>query len=401
MSQNKNIITTSHFSTSTLTTKRMDKLVITLGIATTLFACGSGESNKSIAELQHQKDSLKTVYTDIASQIATIDEQLKVLDTTIKLPLVTAGIVEEKTFEHFVEIQGSVEVGGNALLYPEVPGKIVSIRLKEGSRVTKGATIIQLDAGTLNSTIKEVETNYSLAKDIYEKQERLWKDKIGSEVQYLQAKTNKEGLEQKLITLNEQLEMYSIKAPFSGVIDEINPKVGESANPAFPAVRVINYDDTYLKADVSENYINTIKEGAKVEVHFPSLNKNFTTTIARIGNYINPNNRTFKVNVDLNEFKENLKPNLLADLKIRDFNADTAVVVFSKIIQQDRKGNEYIYIVKKEGNKTSAEKVNITTGLSYGKYTIVLSGLEGGKQYIDKGARSIQNGELIEVVKEN
>ncbi len=341
MSQN----TITHISTSPIISKRMNKLIITIGIASTLFACGSKEANNSITELTQKKDSLKTIYSDIATQIASIDEQLKVLDTTIKLPIVTAGIVEEKAFEHFVEIQGAVEVGGNALLYPEVPGKIVSIPFKEGSRVAKGATIIKLDAGTLNSTIKEVETSYGLAKDIYEKQDRLWKDKIGSEVQYLQAKTNKEGLEQKLITLNKQLEMYSIKAPFSGVIDEINPKVGESANPAFPAVRVINYDDTYLKADVSENYINTIKQGAKVEVHFPSLDKNFVTTIARIGNYINPNNRTFKVNVDLNEFKENLKPNLLADLKIRDFNADTAVVVLSKIIQQDRKGNEYTSVL--------------------------------------------------------
>jgi len=150
--------------------------------------------------------------------------------------------------------------------------------------------------------------------------------------------------------------MYSVRAPFSGVVDEINPKVGEAVNPAFPAARVINFNETYLKADVSENYITTIDEGNKVIVFFPTLDKEYTTQISRVGNYINPNNRTFKINIELNDFKENIKPNLLADLKIRDYKADTAVVIPSKIIQQDRQGNEYVYLVKKEGNKTSAKK---------------------------------------------
>jgi RND family efflux transporter MFP subunit len=375
----------------------MKNTLIYIGSAIILTACGSS-SNDNISVLQQRKDSLRTVYDEIAQQIAIIDEKLNALDTTIKLPLVTANIVEEKTFEHFVEVQGTVEVGGNALVYPEVPGKVISIRFKEGNHVNKGDLIIQLDAGALSSTIKEVETNYNLAKDIYEKQGRLWAEKIGSEIQYLQAKTNKESLEQKLITLREQLDMYAIRAPFPGVIDEINPKVGEAVNPIFPAIRVINFNDTYLKADVSENYIETIKEGSKVLVFFPSLNKEFTTKIERAGNFINPNNRTFKININLNEFKENLKPNLLADIKIRDFKADTAVVLLSKIIQQDRQGNEYIYLIKSEEGKTVAKKAIITTGLSYKNYTIVLSGLKGGEKYIDKGARSIQDEELVEVM---
>jgi len=376
----------------------MKKTLLYFSTAVFFLACGTSDTGDDITVLQQKKDSLKTVYTDVAAQIAVIDEQLKILDTTIKLPLVTAEEIEEMTFEHFVEVQGAVEVGGNALIYPEVPGKVISIRFKEGNKVNKGDLIIQLDAGTLTSTIKEVETSYNLAKDIFEKQDRLWKDKIGSEVQYLQAKANKESLEQKLITLKEQLDMYSVRAPFSGVVDEINPKVGEAVNPAFPAARVINFNETYLKADVSENYITTIDEGNKVIVFFPTLDKEYTTQISRVGNYINPNNRTFKINIELNDFKENIKPNLLADLKIRDYKADTAVVIPSKIIQQDRQGNEYVYLVKKEGNKTSAKKMIIKTGLSYEKYTIVLSGLKAGESYINKGSRSIQNNELVEIL---
>ncbi|MCO6499960.1 MAG: efflux RND transporter periplasmic adaptor subunit [Vicingus serpentipes] len=378
----------------------MKKAVIYLVGAIFLVACGSSEINENVAQLQHKKDSLKLVYTDIAKAIEAIDEQLKALDTTVQLPLVTVNTIEQKMFEHFVEVQGEVEVGGNALVYPEVPGNIMSIRFKEGDKVNKGDLMIQLDASTLSSTIKEVETNYVLAKDIFEKQERLWKEKVGSEVQYLQAKTNKEALEQKLITLRKQLDMYAIRAPFSGVIDEINPKVGEAVNPAFPAARVINYNDTYLKADVSENYISLIKEGNKVTVLFPSLHKERITKIARVGNFINPNNRTFKINIDLNDFKEGLKPNLLADIKIRDFVEDTAIVIPSSIIQQDRQGNEYIYLMEQQGKKKTAKKTTITTGLSYQGNTIVLTGLKGGEKYIDKGARSIQDGELVESVKE-
>jgi len=350
-----------------------------------------------MAKLKSQKDSLKTIYEDVAKKIAAIDEQLKDLDTSIVHPLVTINQIKLTKFEHFVDVQGMVETGGNALLYPEVPGKIIAILSKEGSRVNKGDVIIKLDAETLISTIKEVEKSYDLAKDIFEKQDKLWQQKIGSEVQYLQAKTNKESLEQKIKTLNEQLDMYNIKAPFSGVVDEISPKVGESANPAFPVARVLNYNETYIKADVSENYIETIKTGNLVKVNFPDINKAFETTISRNGDFINPNNRTFKVNININEFKENVKPNLLADLSIRDFTKDTAIVLPSRIIQQDRKGNNYIFVLQSKGNKKIAQKVIIKTGLSYNGVTLVTEGLKGGEAFIDKGARSIQDGDVVEV----
>jgi RND family efflux transporter MFP subunit len=379
---------------------KMKRRLIYVSLSVILAACGSSNTNEDIVVLQHRKDSLKIVYADVAAQIAAIDEQLIVLDTTIKLPLITVGTIEEKAFEHYVEIQGAVEVGGNALVYPEVQGKVIAIRFREGNKVRKGDLIIQLDASTLTSTIKEVKTSYNLAKDMFEKQDRLWKEKIGSEVQYLQIKANKESLEQKLKTLKEQLDMYSIRAPFSGVIDEINPKVGEAVNPALPALRVINFNDTYLKADVSENYVKTIKVGNVAKVFFPALDKEFITQINQVGNYINPNNRTFNINIDLSEFKENVKPNLLADIKVLDYKADSAVVVASRIVQQDRQGNEYIYVAVKDGAKTKAKKVIITTGLSYEKYTLVLTGLKGGEKYIDKGARSIQDGELVEIVED-
>lgn len=376
----------------------MKKLTIIIGVATILIACGSEGGNQTVAALQQKKDSLTTVYDDVALQIAAIDEQLKAMDTTISLPMVTVNKVDVKPFSHYVEIQGVVETGGNAALYPEVNGIVASIVAKEGQRVKKGDVILRLDAGVLQSSLKEVKTNYDLAKEIYEKQARLWKEKIGSEVDYLQAKTNKEALEQKQKTLQEQLNMYVVRAPFTGVLDEIMPKLGEAANPAMPVARVINYDDIYLKADVSEDYITTIKKGTIVKVYIQSLNKEFDAEIDRTGSYINPNNRTFKVYVSLNKINENLQPNLLADIRIRDFYQDSAVVIPSNIIQQDRKGHEYVYLISKTNKKATVSKAILKTGHSYKNETIILEGLLGGEKYVDKGARKVQTNDEVEIV---
>ncbi len=376
----------------------MKKILFIVVIAFGTIACHQKTTDsEQVKLLKMQKDSLQTIYEGVTTQIAKIDEQLKDLDTTVIHPLVTVSKVKVNKFEHFVAVQGVVETGGNALLYPQVPGKIIAILKKEGNKVSKGDIILKLDASPLISTIKEVQTNYNLAKDIFEKQGKLWKDKIGSELQYLQAKNNKESLEQKLKTLNDQLDMYNVKAPFAGTIDEIKPNVGEGVNPAFPVVRVINYNDTYIKADVSENYIETIKSGNLVKVNFPNLHKKFETKIARNGDFINPHNRTFKIRININAFKKNVKPNLLANLNIRDFSQDTAVVIPAKIIQQDRQGNDYIFVLKTEGKKKTAKKIIVKTGLSYNGTTLIREGLKGGEIFINQGARSIQDGDVVDV----
>jgi len=376
----------------------MKNWILIIGIAILAYSCGS-KSTDSLAELKQQKDSLKSLYDDIAAQIAVIDQQIKAADTTARLPLVTLNTVEVKPFSHFVEIQGAVETGGNALLYPEAPGTITAIMVKEGAIVNKGDVIIKLDADVLQSTLKEVETQYELAKDIFEKQERLWKEKIGSEVQYLQAKNNKEALEQKMKTVKQQVGMYVIKAPISGIVDEIMPKVGEAAMPGMPVARVINYSETYVKADVSEKYVGVLKEGTLVNVKFPTIGQEFQTKVKRVADFINPTNRSFKIYIDLSNIKADLKPNLLADISVRDFTLDTAVVLPSSIIQQDRNGNDYVYIIQNSSNQNVVKKVIIKPGFSYQNQTVVLEGLKGDEQYIDKGSRSVQDGDVVEVKK--
>lgn len=376
----------------------MKNWILVIGIATIAYSCGS-KSTDSLAELKQQKDSLKSLYDDIAAQIAVIDQEIKAADTTARLPLVTLNTVEVKPFSHFVEIQGAVETGGNALLYPEAPGTITAILVKEGATVNKGDVIMKIDADVLQSTLTEVETQYELAKDVYEKQERLWKDKIGSEMQYLQAKNNKEALEQKIKTIKQQVGMYVIKAPISGIVDEILPKVGEAAMPGMPVARVINYNETYVKADVSEKYVGMLKEGTLVNVSFPTIGKEYQSTVKRVADFINPTNRSFKIYIDLSNVKTDLKPNLLADISVRDFTLDTAVVLPSSIIQQDRNGNDYVYIIENTSNQNKVKKVVIKPGFSYKNQTVVLEGLKGNEQYIDKGSRSVQDGDVVEVKK--
>lgn len=373
----------------------MKNWILIIGIAIVAYSCGS-KSTDSLAELKQQKDSLKSLYDDIAAQIAVIDQQIKAADTTARLPLVTLNTVEVKPFSHFVEIQGAVETGGNALLYPEAPGTITAILVKEGATVNKGDVIMKIDADVLQSTLTEVETQYELAKDVFEKQERLWKDKIGSEVQYLQAKNNKEALEQKMKTVKQQIGMYVVKSPISGIVDEILPKVGEAAMPGMPVARVINYNETYVKADVSEKYVGMLKEGTLVNVSFPTIGKEYQSTVKRVADFINPTNRSFKIYIDLSNVKTDLKPNLLADISVRDFTLDTAVVLPSSIIQQDRNGNDYVYIIE---NQNKVKKVIIKPGFSYQNQTVILEGLKGNEQYIDKGSRSVQDGDVVEVSK--
>ena len=193
--------------------------------------------------------------------------------------------------------------------------------------------------------------------------------------------------------------MYVVKSPITGVVDEILPKVGESANPGMPVARVINYNETYIKADVSENYISILKEGTPVQVKFPTIKKQFDSKLSRVSDFINPNNRSFKIYIDLSDVKAELKPNLLADISIRDFSKDSAIVVPSSIIQQDRTGNNYVYVLEGNSAKQVVKKMIVKPGLSYQGQTLIVEGLNGTEKYIDKGSRSVQDGDQVEVVK--
>lgn len=352
--------------------------------------------------LQQKRDSLKTANTTILAEIKDLEAKIEELDTAKKERIVhvTSMALKPSRFAHYFTVQGVVEADHNAQLFPEANGKILSINVKEGDKVTKGQTLMVIDSKVVANNIDEVKSRLSLAETVYNKQKALWDEKIGSEIQYLEAKNNYESLKQSLETLEAQKAMYMVSAPFDGVIDEVVPKVGEMANPMMPAFRLINMNDVYIKADVTEGYLSKIKTGDSVLVKFPSLNKEVWSRIERMGSFINPNNRTFKVRVNLKGTDINLRPNMLGEVTIRDYVKDSAVVIPSRLIQMTPSGDEFLYSVDDNGERTSAKKVMIETGISYHNETEILTGLSGNEMLVDKGARSIKEGDAISVGQE-
>lgn len=382
-------------------TINISAVVIIAGLS---FSC---QNNPSIDELNTQRIEIEKKHKE---ELMSYKKELQKVDSLIanhsdsssnvvkiKTVPVTLDTVNIKTFEHFFEVHGNVDVIENAALFAEAPGNVQKIHVQEGQLVKKGEVIITLDAGQLESGIKELEKGLELANNVYDKQKALWDQKIGSEIQYLEAKNNKESLDQKLVTMREQLDMYKIRAPFEGIVDEIMPKVGESAAPGFVIARVMNLSKIFLESDVSENYIQSVKAGGVVQVKFPSLGESVTAKVTRVGNFINPANRTFKVKVEFANPAGKYKPNQLAIMKIRDYQAENAMVIPSRIVQQDRKGNDYVYTYEVIEGVKRVKKVTLKIGQSYDNQVEVLEGLNPKMVLIDKGAKSVQTGDAIEI----
>ena len=374
-------------------------LVITIAALSILAACNnnSAPDQGELSKLMHEKDSLNQEMEKISTRLEELNGQIAMVDTTKKLLIVTTNTVPITKFEHYFEVQGNIEADKNAVLFPEASGAIKKITVSEGQKVQKGQVLMELDASVVRSNIKEAETAYDLANTTYEKQSRLWKDNIGSEIQYLQAKTNKESAEARLASLRAQLDKLTIEAPFNGIVDEIFPKLGELASPQLPVVRIVNLDEVYVKSEVSEAYINRISQGTEVKIKLPDTKELVSSSIDLIGNYINPNNRTFKIRVGVENTVGNLKPNLLTKVMIKDYERDSSVVLPERIIQQTPAGEDFIYLVERKNNSVYVRKKAIKTGLSYQNMVVVKEGLQGGEEFIERGSRSVKDGQRVEI----
>jgi len=267
------------------------------------------EVSTNIQTLQTQKIDLKKQIDSLSSELKELEIQLAKLDTSKKYALVTTRPVEAKNFKHYVNIQGVVKADKNIELKPELGGTVKAIYVKEGSFITAGQTIMQLDDSTIQNSISELNTQLNLAKTTFERQQRLWDQKIGSEMQYLQAKAQKEGLENNLNSLYTQSRKMKVKAPFSGIVDEIFPKKGELTSPQMPVARLMNLDKVYIEADLTERYLPIVNQGSEVILNFPSIHKEINSKISQISNYINPDNRSFKVKINISNSDKKIKPN--------------------------------------------------------------------------------------------
>lgn len=365
-----------------------------------LSSCGGSQIESNTQKLLLKKDSLIALKKELSVQISALDEEIKLSDSTgnQNLAVVTVAPVQSGIFRHFFKVQGVVETDKNAQINAEVAAKIITIKVREGQHVKQGELLLELDSKVLMGNIEELKTQLELANTIYERQKSLWDQKMGSEIQYLESKSNKESLENRLSTLNSQLDYYKIKSPFNGIVDEIFPKEGESAIPGIPLLRVLNLDKVYLKADISENYLGKIKEGDTSIIRFSGAGIEIKSRINRIGDFINPNNRTFKVRFDLNNENHRLIPNMLAEVEVMDYNSPVKrIIVPLKLIQETPSGEEFVYKLG-ENSAPHAEKVFVKPGISFKGSIEVLEGLSENDVLIVQGARSVKDGEVVSVV---
>jgi membrane fusion protein (multidrug efflux system) len=382
----------------TYITPMKNLLVITLLIGLIASSC---TEKPGIEQKKEELKGYQSEINDLEKKIAALEKEIVVLDPSfgkkdIKKTLITALDVKPTYFEHKVEMRGSVESRRNVTIGSEVPGKIQRIHVKEGQKVKKGQTLMTLDASVIRNNIAELKTSIELAKTVYERQENLWKKKIGTEMQFLQSKNNYESLQRKLATANSQLDQSIITAPFNGSIDEVIAKEGEIAQPGMPMVRIVNPDDVYIKSDISERFIGVFKKGDEVEVYFPSQDKRLMSKITSVGQVINSQNRTFEAEFVVPDGLSSVTPNQVVVLKLRDYTNESAFQVPTMVIQKDSKGS-FVYRIKKKGDNMIATKSHIETGVSYENNTEILKGIQAGQKVAHLGVRDLSEGVLVTI----
>lgn len=324
-------------------------------------------------------------------------ENLPALDEKPKQ--VTTQVISKSTFRRFTEIQGNVEPAKINQISSETGGRIVRLYVQEGDQVKAGQVLAALDMEPVQKQLEEIESAYALAQDVYNRQQRLWDQQIGSEIQYLQAKNNKERLEKSMATLKAQLKKSQLYAPIGGVIEMINIKQGDVAPPSAPIMTLINTSELKIVADVPERFVNTVKPGDKVQVAIPAVNETQESRVSVVGKMIHPSNRTFRVESTLKNGKNPLKPNLLAIMEIEDYRELDAIVVSVDLVQQEIGGNFFVFVKKEVDGVNRAEKKYITTGESYNNMIVVKSGLTEGDEIVVSGARGLAENDILEIQK--
>ncbi len=374
----------------------MKKVVFILS-SIALVACGAPEEVGTTDELKAKKEALVSSRDSISALISEVELQLAALDTNKVYDVVTSKAVAPSMFLHYFDVFGMVEADKSINLYTTASGTVKKIYVKNGQSVKKGQLLLSLDTDIMMSSLAELETGLELAKTVFEKQQRLWMDQqIGSEIQYLQAKNNYDGLVQKVKTLKEQIELSEIRAPFAGSIDNIFAKEGQLAGPQMPAIRLVNTSGVYVKADVPESYANRVHVGTPASVAFTSMDYEVAAEVLQVGQFIQEGNRTFSINVSLPE-ANGVKPNQMVHVALQDYRNDEALTVPASLVQQDVEGNDFIYTLKNmEGtDRYQVVKTWVTTGLTFEDQTEIVSGLEAGMLVVEKGSRSVRTGQEV------
>lgn len=359
-------------------------------------------ATNDLAQIKSKKAEIDAKQQALSVDLKKLNDKLDDLNEDKNTPLITTFKVKEEVFTHFIELQGNVQTKQNVLIYPEMPGILQSVYVKEGQKVSKGQVLAKIDDGGLSQQLAQLNTNAQLAKTTFERQKRLWDQKIGSEIQFLQAKTSYEAQQSAVNQLKSQLGKATIRAPFSGIIDDVFKEKGTVIAPGQGSeiFRIVNLSNMYIETEVPETYIGSITENKTVEVNFPVLGETVNSKIRQVGNFINPNNRSFKIEIGVPNLKGKVKPNLTARLKLNDYTNATAILIPQSIISENAKGEQFIYIVKdkKENNEAVAERLIIETGKTQGDFIEVTKYLAADAEIIMEGARSVNSGQVVKVI---
>jgi RND family efflux transporter MFP subunit len=372
--------------------KAMKKNLFFLVLVIVAIACSKPADKKS------ELEKLKKEHDAISQKIKTLETELKGSDSTSGNKVTSVSVTEaiSSEFNHYLEVQGKVDGEDNIAVSAQIPGAITAVYVKEGDAVRKGQVLAQTDNSVLQQQVESMKQQVAFATNLFIKQKALWDQQIGSEVQYLTSKNNKESLEKNLAALNDQMEMTRIKSPINGSVEEVNLKVGQLASPGLPAVRVVNFSQAKVVAEIAEAYAPKVKPGNKVIVFFPDFNTEIISQVRFTSKYINPVNRTFLTEVRLGPSKVEYRANMMAVVKINDYHNASAFTVPVTLIREAQSG-KYIYVSKEENGKLVARRLPVTVGSTYNGLAEITSGISAGEKIITTGFNSLIDGELIQV----
>ena len=365
--------------------------VILTTLTIVLYACGSGsDKHAELEKLKKEQATLKEKITALEAEIAQSDTS----KNDEKSKLVAIKEMKPETFKHYIEIQAKVDGDEDVIVSPESMGNITSLQVQAGDRVVKGQLLATIDDRMIRQGVAEAQTQLDLATQVFNRQKNLWDQKIGSEIQFLQAKTNKEALEKRVASLQEQLEMTRIKSPINGTVDQVDIKIGQAVAPGMPAFRVVNLNALKVTGEVAESFISKVNRGNETIISIPDMGKEINTKLDYAGRAINTPNRTFNVEVRLSPKDGELHPNMVAVMKIVDYSAASTFVVPIAAIQKSSDG-EYVFVAVQEGGRLVAKRKKVSAGMIYNGMIEVREGLAEGDQVVTAGFQSIIEGDPI------
>lgn len=372
------------------------KKLLYIPILLIFVACGEKSpletKKEELSKLKTEQDALKT-------KISALEKEIAILDTSSankKTKLVAVAPIVAGDFQHFLDVQGTVDSDENIMVQPGMPGVVTRVYVQEGDAVKTGQLLAETDNKAIRESIAQLETNLDFAKIAFDKQKRLWDQKIGTEIQFLQSKNQYESLQKSINSVNAQLEMTRIKSPINGVVDEVNVKIGEFATPTIiGSFRVVNTNKIKVTTKIADSYISKIKMGDPVKVRLNDLNQTLEGKVSFIGKSVNSLSRTFQVDIRLNNGGTDLRPNMLANVSINDQNLSNVVSIPSNYIQKEPSGGTFVMVAEKSGKELIARKKLVNTGISYNDMIVINEGLATTDELITKGFQDVVDGQLI------